>query len=265
MEVADIAADLAAEQESLDGVVAALNPYQWALATPSPGWDVSDQIGHLTYFDRAAALAITEPAGFSQLLAESMEAYAEGLEAFDAFTLQPYRAMSPDQLLAAWRAGRSELAAAAATLNGESRVAWYGPSMGAKSFLTARLMEAWAHGHDVCTAVGTARVETDRLRHVMQLGYITRGWAYQSKGLAVPNVPLRLELVAPDGAIWDAGPADATEKVAGPAVDFCLVTTQRRHLDDTELTVTPLAREWLLIAQTFAGPPTEGPPPGGRR
>ena len=31
---------------------------------------------------------------------------------------------------------------------------WYGPSMGAKSFLTARLMEVWAHGQDVVDAIG---------------------------------------------------------------------------------------------------------------
>ena len=98
----------------------------------------------------------------------------------------------------------------------------------------------------------------------IQLGFITRGWAYQSRGLAVPEAAVRLELDAPGGEHWQFGPEDATENVTGDAVDFCLVVTQRRHLDDTELTATPLAREWLLIAQAFAGPPTEGPPPGDR-
>jgi hypothetical protein len=30
-----------------------------------------------------------------------------------------------------------------------ARITWYGPSMSARSFVTARLMEAWAHGQDV--------------------------------------------------------------------------------------------------------------------
>ncbi len=45
--------------------------------------------------------------------------------------------------------------------------------MGSKSFLTARLMEAWAHGQDIVDAVGATREPTDRLRHIAQLGFIT--------------------------------------------------------------------------------------------
>jgi hypothetical protein len=49
--------------------------------------------------------------------------------------------------------------------------------------------------------------------------------------------------------------------VSGSALDFCLVVTQRRHLDDTDLVArTGAARDWLLRAQAFAGPPTDGPP-----
>jgi hypothetical protein len=47
--------------------------------------------------------------------------------------------------------------------------------------------------------------------------------------------------------------------VRGPAADFCLVVTQRRHLDDTDLVcVGPVASEWMGIAQAFAGPPGPG-------
>jgi hypothetical protein len=51
--------------------------------------------------------------------------------------------------------------------------------------------------------------------------------------------------------------------VAGPARDFCLVVVQRRHLDDTDLGYSgPHAREWLLIAQAFAGQAGAGRQPG---
>jgi hypothetical protein len=51
--------------------------------------------------------------------------------------------------------------------------------------------------------------------------------------------------------------------VAGAAVDFCLVVTQRRHVADTELRVEgPAAEEWMRIAQAFAGPPGPGRKPG---
>jgi len=264
MEVADVAADLAAEQSNVDSLVAGLSAEEWATPTPSPGWDIADQIGHLTYFDEAAALAITDREAFGELLAASIPAFADGLEAFDRVTLQRYRDMAPPRLLDSWRSGRNRLAGAAATLNADSRVPWYGPSMGAKSFLTARLMEAWAHGHDIAAAAGADYVETDRIRHIVRLGFITRGWSYRNRSQEPPDGDVRLELTAPSGVKWDLGPAAATESVSGPAVDFCLVVTQRRHLEDTRLDATPLARHWLLIAQAFAGPPTDGPAGGER-
>jgi len=39
--------------------------------------------------------------------------------------------------------------------------------------------------------------------------------------------------------------------------------TQRRHVEDTKLDITgAIAREWMLIAQAFAGPPASGPAAG---
>jgi uncharacterized protein (TIGR03084 family) len=256
MDVTEVLADLRAEQQALDDIVAGLDAEQWQLPTPSPGWNVADQIGHLTYFDRNAALAITDQPAFQDAMHALLGSGG------DDMTLGPYRAMSPDELLAAWRSGREELAAAAATLANDTRIAWYGPSMGSKSFLTARLMEAWAHGQDVVDAVGATREPTDRLRHIAQLGFITRGWTYVNRGLEVPSTPVRVELTSPSGETWAFGPEDATESIVGPALDFCLVTTQRRHVDDTDLVVTgDSARDWMEKAQLFAGPASDGPPP----
>ena len=76
--------------------------------------------------------------------------------------------------------------------------------MSAKSFLTARLMECWAHGQDVVDAaveagVAARREPTDRLRHIAQLGVITRGWSYVNRGMEVP--PAR------SGSSWPRPPA----------------------------------------------------------
>lgn len=249
--------DLAAEQRALDDVVSSLAAEQWQMATPSPGWSVRDQLGHLTYFDGTAALAVTNPDGFTASLTALVDAASSN--GIDEFTLGAYRAMTPSSLLDAWRSNRTVLLAAAATLSSETRVPWYGPSMGAKSFLTARLMEVWAHGTDIVDAVGASRVATDRLRHIAQLGFITRGWSYRVRGLPVPDEAVRVELQSPSGATWNYGPDDATDVVSGPAEAFCLVVTQRRHIDDTSLRATGFGRDWMLHAQAFAGGPTEGP------
>ncbi len=261
MDVSDVLDDLLAEQQALDDVVAALTRDQWALATPSPGWTIADQIGHLTYFDGNAALAIEDPAAFQDSMTALLGSGATS-ESADDFTLSGYRVMAPDELLGAWRSNRAALAATGATLANDTRVAWYGPSMGAKSFLTARLMEAWAHGQDIVDTVGATRPATDRLRHIAQLGYITRGWTYMNRGLDVPSTPVRVALTSPSGETWSFGPDDAAESIVGPAEDFCLVTTQRRHVDDTALVVTgSSARDWMEKAQLFAGPASDGPTP----
>jgi uncharacterized protein (TIGR03084 family) len=260
--VAAVAADLVAEQDDLDSMVATLTEAAWSRPTPSPGWTVADQIGHLSYFDRAAALAVTDAGAFVAGRDELLAAAAESGATADDLTLATTRAMTPVELLAHWRQGRAVLAQAAARLTDDTRVEWYGPSMSARSFLTARLMEAWAHGQDIFDAVDAPRVSTDRLRHIAQLGVITRRWSYANRGLTAPESDVRVELTAPSGAPWEWGDTRSADRVAGLAVDFCLVVTQRRHVDDTDLVVSGAgAREWLEIAQAFAGPPTAGPGP----
>jgi uncharacterized protein (TIGR03084 family) len=171
--------------------------------------------------------------------------------------------MKPHLLLATWRDGRTRLAQAAAAVPADARIEWYGPSMSKRSFLSARLMETWAHGQDVVDAVGAERPATDRLRHVAQLGVITRAWSYKNRGLEAPEEEVRVELAAPSGDAWTWGPADSANSITGPAEDFCLVVTQRRHVDDTALVTNgALAREWMEIAQAFAGPATAGPVAG---
>lgn len=254
--VADVAADLADEQVALDGLVGGLAEDGWALPTPSAGWTVADQLGHLAYFDAAAATAITDPTGFVASLGALFRRGGD----LESITL--HRHLGPDELLTLWRGGRQALEAASTTLDDGTRVPWYGPSMGAKSFLTARLMECWAHGQDVADALGVERAPTDRLRHIAQLGFITRGWTYANRGLGAPAADVRLELAAPSGDTWRFGPDDAPEVVIGPAVDLCLVVTQRRHVDDTTLDVQgDGARDWLEKAQAFAGAATDGPQP----
>jgi len=251
--------DLVDEQEALDHVVATIDPDQWQQATPSPGWSVADQIGHLTFFDRSAVTAIVDATLFKEELSALIDAASN--DSIDNVTLRGYRALTSADLLEAWREGRRLLRTAAVALRDDTRLPWYGPSMSAKSFLTARLMETWAHGTDIVDTLGATRPATDRLRHVAQLGYLTRAWSYGVRGDEVPVGEIRVELRGPSGGLWTWGLDDADEKVTGSAEEFCLVVTQRRHVDDTSLQYGPLGRDWLLRAQAYAGGPSNGPLP----
>jgi uncharacterized protein (TIGR03084 family) len=254
--------DLAAESADLDARVAPLDDAAWATPTPAAGWDIRDTINHLHFFDRDALLAVTDPEGFGALLSALG---AEVLDYVEQLTAEG-RDTPPAEVLASWRIGRDALAAALRTLGPGVRVPWFGPPMSPASFVTARLMETWAHGQDVVDALGQDRPGTARLRSVAEIGIRARAFSYLVRGLAVPEQPVRVDLRGPDGAEWVWGPADAVDVVRGPALDFCLLVTQRRHRDDVALEVTGAgAQEWMAIAQAFAGPPGSGREPLGTR
>jgi uncharacterized protein (TIGR03084 family) len=120
-------------------------------------------------------------------------------------------------------------------------------------------METWAHGTDIVEALGTDRPATDRLRHIVRLGYMTRNWSYVVRGEEPPAGDVRLDLAGPAGVHWTWGDDGAVDIVRGPAEEFCLVVTQRRHLGDTSLATGDVGRHWLLRAQAFAGGPSNGP------
>ncbi|MFZ2529716.1 MAG: TIGR03084 family metal-binding protein, partial [Rhodococcus sp. (in: high G+C Gram-positive bacteria)] len=168
-------------------------------------------------------------------------------------------ARPPTELLADWREHRRGRAAALAAVPAGTKILWYGPPMGAAAMATARLMETWAHGGDVAAALGVTRKPTARLRHIAHLGVRTRDFAFTVHDRTPPAEPFRIRLDAPDGTIWEWGPADAAQSVAGPALDFCRLVTQRVHRADTALVATGHdADEWLGLAQAFAGPPGTG-------
>jgi uncharacterized protein (TIGR03084 family) len=252
-----VRSDLAEEQRALDDVVAHMSDDEWQLATSSPGWNVADQIGHLTYFDASATTAIASPDDFHAGLSELYE--GTGAQGLDQYTLGRFRELSPREQLSSWRKSRRKLLDAADSLRESDRIPWYGPSMGAASFLTARLMETWAHGTDVVDALGADRPATNRLRHIARLGFMTRRWSYSVRGEEPPAGDVRLDLTSPTGDRWTFGDESAADTVRGSAEEFCLVVTQRRHVDDTSIETNELGRHWLLRAQAFAGGPSYGP------
>ncbi|MBQ1051012.1 TIGR03084 family protein [Micromonospora sp. C51] len=248
--------DLAAESEQLDALVAALPQQEWGRPTPAAGWTIAHQIAHLAWTDHVARLAATDTDAFYASVTavpDPARLVDDGAIAF----LAP-----PEVLLARWREGRSALAAALAATPAAEKLPWYGTRMSPASMVTGRIMETWAHGEDVAEALGVTRPATDRLRHVAYLAFRTVGHSFAAHGRAVPTAPVRVELAAPGGETWAFGPTDAADRVTGPALDFCLLVTRRRHRADTALVATgPVADGWLDVAQAFAGPPGTGRPP----
>ncbi|HVF18740.1 MAG TPA: TIGR03084 family metal-binding protein [Mycobacteriales bacterium] len=247
--------DLAAELADLDAVVAGLDDEAWLTRTPAQGWDVRDSISHLAGSDAAAVLAVSRPDEF----AARLPAVAADPDGFIQHDIDQGRAMPPAGVLEWWRGGRAVMLDAFSGLDPAQRIPWFGPPLGPASFITARLMETWAHGQDVVDALGVRREPTARLRHVADIGVRTRGFSYVLRGRSAPDVPVRVELTAPDGDVWTWGPSEAVDRVTASAYGFCLLVTQRRHRSDVDVQATgAAAAEWLDIAQAFAGLPGPG-------
>jgi len=257
-DMARLCDDLLAETADLEALVTGLDDRGWATATPAEGWDVKDQVGHLAYFDDRAHESMTDPDAFVAHRDDvlSHPDFADRMAADS-------RRFGGSDTLAWFQRARRTLVETARSTDPSRRVPWYGPDMSAASSITARIMETWAHGQDVADALHVERQPTDRLRHVAFIGARALPNSYQARGLPVPDTPVGVELRAPSGEVWVFGPTDAADTVRGPALDFCLAVTQRRHLDDLDLELQgPVASEWLSIAQAFAGPPGPGRKPG---
>jgi uncharacterized protein (TIGR03084 family) len=250
-----IVADLRAESDELDGLVAELPAAGWAQPTPAPGWTIAHQIAHLLWTDRVALLSVNDDAGFTEVLGS---AAADPIGFVDRGA-EDIAAAAPAELLADWRRTRGQLHDALLTVSEGRKLPWFGPPMSAASMATARLMETWAHGLDVADALGVKRPATARLRSVAHIGVRTRDFAFAINGLAAPADPFRVELCAPDGSTWTWGPEDAAQRVSGSAEDFCMLVTQRRPRSALNVTADGAdAEQWLGVAQAFAGPPGPG-------
>jgi len=234
----------------------------WPLRTRFHHWSVWDEIAHLHLFDGLALLAIADRAGFTAERGRLEAQLAAGAQ-ISGIARERFANLPGGALAARWREGWQAQIAALAALEPRSRLPWFGPDMSARSFATARLMETWAHGQDIWDALERPRPPTARLFHIAQLGVLTFGWSFSNRGLQPPGPQPQVQLLGPNGEPWQWGDATSADTIRGSALDFCLVVTQRRHVEDTRLEAQGATAEaWLRLAQCFAGPAASGPPAG---
>lgn len=255
---------LIAEADELHGFLETLTPEVWRQPTPFKSWTPWDVIAHLHVSDQLALLALNDRQGFAARLAGLMNQIAAGISPTEQ-NRRTLGELAPEALLQRWHETCRELVGQLEAYDPESRVPWVGRELSLRTFAAARLMETWAHGHDIFDLVGVSRTYTDRIRPIAELGVRTFGWTFSNRGLDVPAAPPHLRLEAPSGAIWQWHQPSTENRVAGQAVDFCQVVTQVRNVADTALEVSgEIARRWMAMAQCFAGPPQEPPHPGQR-
>lgn len=253
--VAELATMLEQMGNELDGLLAPLADWQWSTDTPAEGWTIAHQVAHLAWTDRQSLAALEDPEAFDRVLDAAAEDPHGVVEAGAREGLDE----AGSALSARWRAGRQRLAAAIVAADPGVPVRWFGPPMKPASMVTARIMETFAHGLDIADALAVPPVGLVGLRQVCHLGVRTRDYSFARRDIEAPADEFRVDLRGPRGESWAWGPVDAEQTVRGPALDFAMLVTRRRHHADLDLVVEGRdARRWLDIAQAFAGPAGSG-------
>lgn len=252
--------DFHAESEALFDAVANLSAADFEQVTQFKGWTLTDVFVHLHFWNRAAELSRTDEAAFGALIKRLMGALQTGgMRAFENTEI-PERGPA---IRDAWIELVRDMVPVWRDVDPKTRLPWAGPSMSARSAITARQMETWAHGFEVFDILGLTRTDADRIKNIVVLGVNTFGWAHQVHGLDVPQDVPAIQLTAPSGAVWEMG--GQAGAITGSAVDFAAVVTQTRAVADTDLQIDgPIAETWMQNAQCFAGPPETPPAPGTR-
>lgn len=262
------AADFREVGDQLRDLLADLGPDDFSRVTLFKQWTVEEIVRHLHVWNKAAFLSLTDSAGFQDYMARVMGSVRSGnMRSFEADYLD---GLSGVPLIDAWADFYPQMADAFAEADPKTRLPWAGPSMSARSSITARLMETWAHAQAIYDEHGIERQSTDAIENIVVLGLNTYGWTFRNRKLEPPEPVPQLVLTAPSGAVWTLGETTGgetagEERIEGLAEQFCQVVTQCRNIADTSLTMTGAnATHWMRIAQCFAGPPNDPPPPGAR-
>ncbi|NMM90111.1 TIGR03084 family protein [Rhodococcus sp. SRB_17] len=252
----EVLVDLAAEGAQLESWIAAIHEDQWANATPAHGWTIAHQIAHLLQTDEVSAMALRSRDRFETVLAQARRNPLGFINAeADRLAILP-----PADLLSRWKSSRTLVARYLQEAPAGEKVPWFGPPMSPTSMATARLMETWAHAHDISESLGIEHPRTHRAKHVAHLGVHTRKFSYANHGQQAPVEEPYVELTGPDGELWIWGTPSSSQRVTGDGYDFALLATRRRHINDVDVSAHGAdATYWLTIIQAFAGAPGQTP------
>ncbi|MGW3959614.1 maleylpyruvate isomerase family mycothiol-dependent enzyme [Amycolatopsis sp. NPDC005003] len=219
----DVFTDLEAETEAL----AALAERHGYGTAP----DVTTHFARLTSTARLLRLSVESPDSFGVTAQVS----------FDGL----------DEAILGWLVEQRKANALLASAAPDAQLPWREGPLRPSVLAAAALSELFAGGQDIADTFGVRIRRDDAIGHVAYFGVRNRDQAYRRHGLTPPAEPFRFELLAPSGARFDFGPADAAGRVTGSAEDFCLLVTGRRFAEALSLTFTGRrTAEWLDLLES---------------
>ncbi len=258
------AIDFKNESDALFDIIRTLSDNELKQKTGFKEWSINSIIGHLHTWNIAANRSLSSDEEFAKYVSLFGVEYGKRQKMSDFESVFLDRCEGQD-LVQLWHEFYPKMSEKFKDADPKKRVKWMGPDMSVKSSITARLMETWAHGQAIYDILGIVRLNQDHIKNITVLGNNTFKWCYTVHGKEIPRFTPYLKLKAPSGEIWTFNDASEDNLIEGNAEDFCQVVTQVRNIADVNLNlVGRVAKEWMSIAQCFAGPAEQPPNPGTR-
>ncbi len=246
----DIFDDLAAEQDRIETILAALDDEAWTSPSAAAGWSIADVVLHLAQTEEAVVASV---AGIS--LAQALPASAAGTSTIDQIMDQWVGAerVSPAATFDRWRRARRAALSALRAADPTTALPWAAAPLRPRTLATTRLAEHWAHALDIVVAVGLDLPDTDRLRHIAWLGHHSLPYGFALVGEQPHDV--HCELTAPDEVtMWTYGDPNAPSHITGPAEAFCRVGAHRLAPESSGLVASgPHGPAALRALRNYAG------------
>ena len=250
--------------EALYELITPLGEKDYDRATLFRDWTVNDVMQHLHFFNYVADLTLSDEEEFKRVYGK-LKGLQEKSGSLVVATDEMLNGLKGIKLRDAWRDYYIGMADRFYAADPKQRLQWVGPSMSARSSISARLMETWSHAQEIYDLLGVERVERDNIKSIAVMGMNTFGWTFKNREEEIPESVPHVRLIAPSGAIWEWNADNADDMIEGDAAEFCQVVTQTRNISDTNLRVEgDIATRWMSVAQCFAGPARTPPAPGTR-
>lgn len=245
-DTATVIADLEAEQDAIEAMVAPLSAGELQQPSSAAGWSISDVLLHLAQSEESVVAAITGDPVRTPFPVEG--------NTTDEIIENWVRAERGDPIETRdrWRQARRMSVDALRNADPETRYPWIAATLRPGALATTRLAEHWAHSLDIAEPLGADHPDTDRLRHIAWLGHRTLPYGFELAG--EPAQPVYAELTAPDGSTWTYGESDAPSRIVGAASDFCRVGAQRLKPEESGLVASgPYGDAALKVLRNYTG------------
>ena len=257
--------DFRDECNAVFSILENLKEQDYEMPTQFKGWTFNNVIGHLHVWNYAADISLKDGDEWKNFANSALQALGNG-SSMNEFEQTITKGIQGPELLSMWKEYYTDMTERFAVADPKKRVKWMGPDMSARSSISARHMETWAHAQELYDSLGLDRINEDRIKNNVVIGNNTFKWCFTVHKKTLPTIRPYLKLISPSGEIWEYNEFSEDHKIEGLAEEFCQVVTQVRNIQDVDLKLTgSIAEEWMSVAQCFAGGAEQPPKPGTRK